>query len=122
MLEETIVAFLADLAPVYPHYLPERATKPALTLRRISTTRTENHDGDSGLITVRMQLTTHTETHPEALELARLVSRRFIDANGPLGAFDQTNNVTVENELDLGHVPEAETWQYTLDIIVNAKE
>lgn len=122
MLEETLVAFLADLAPVYPTYLPERATKPAITLRRVSTVRQENHDGDSGLVTVRFQLMTHTATHPEALELGRLISRRLLNQNGPLGAFDQTNNVTVENELDLGFEAEAETWTYTLDAILNAKE
>ncbi len=122
MLEETLVAFLADLAPVYPTYLPERATKPALTLKRISTVRAESHDGDSGLVTVRFQLTTHTDTHPEALELGRLVSRRFLDQAGPLGAFDQTRNITVDNELDLGFTPDAETWNYTLDAILTAKE
>ncbi len=122
MLEETLVAFLADLAPVYPTYLPERAAKPAITLKRISTVRVENQDGDSGLVTVRFQFTTHAATHPEALELHRLIARRFIDHNGALGAFDQTNNITVENELDLGFTPDAETWQYTLDAILTAKE
>lgn len=122
MIEETLVAFLADLAPVYPGFLPERAGHPALTLRLISSTRIENHDGDSGLVTARYQVTGHASTHPEALALVRAVRGRFVAANGPLGSYDLTNNVTVENETDLGFTSDSESWNYSLDVIVNFKE
>ena len=53
---------------------------------------------------------------------ARSIRRRFLAANGPLGSFDLTQNVTVDNEVDLGYTPEAESWEYTLDVILNTRE
>ena len=124
MIEQAVVAALADLADVYPAYLPERAGRPAITYRRISTVRDSNHDGPSGLATARVQITAHTDTHPEALSLANTIRERFHGHRGPLApnATDSTHFVTVDNEIDLGYDDDSEGWNITLDTLIRFKE
>ena len=124
MIEQAVVAALADLADVYPAYLPERAGRPAITYRRISTVRNSNHDGPGGLATARVQITAHTDTHPEALTLADTIRARLHGHTGPLAptATDSTRFVTVDNELDLGYDDDSEGWNITLDAIIRFKE
>ena len=117
MIEEAFVTLLADLAPVYPAYLPERADRPAIVYRRVSTNRTTDHAGPTGDVEARFQLASHAETHPETLALHRAIIARVNGYQG--GAFEL---VTIENELDLGFTPDAEGWEHTLDTIVKYKE
>ena len=121
MIEESFVILLADLAPVYPAYLPERADRPAIVYRRISTNRELTHDGPNGLAEARFQLSAHAGTHPEALDLARAIRDRIHGRRGGVTT-DGIILVAVENELDLGFEPDAEGWEYTLDAIVHYKE
>jgi hypothetical protein len=121
MIEEAIVALLADLAPVYPAYLPERVDRPAIVYRRISTNRVLNHDGPVDLIEARIQITAHADTHPEALALARSIRSRIHGRTGGVGT-DGIAIIAVDNELDLGWTPDAEGWEITLDAMVKAKE
>jgi hypothetical protein len=121
MIEESLVTLLADLAAVYPAYLPERADRPAIVYRRISTNRDLNHDGPTGLVEARFQIAAHAEKHPEALDLARSIRARIHGRRGGVTT-DGIVLVSVENELDLGWTPDAEGWEYTLDAIVKYKE
>lgn len=121
MVEEAFVALLADLAAVYPAYLPERADRPAIVYRRVSTNRLTNHDGPTGDVEARFQFAAHAQTHPEALTLARLIVGRLNGRLGSVGA-DGIELINLENEFDLGFTPDAEGWEYTLDAIVKYKE
>ena len=121
MIEESFVSLLADLAPIFPAYLPERAGRPAIVYRRISTIRNLTHDGPDGLVEARFQFTAHADTHPAALDLARSIRSRIHGRTGPIAA-DDIALVIVENELDLGYTPDAEGWEITLDAIVRYKE
>lgn len=121
MIEETIVALLADLAPVYPAYLPERADRPAIVYRRISTIRSLDHDGPVDIVEARFQITAHTTTHPDALDLIREIRNRIHGRRGPFTT-DGILLVSVDNELDLGWTPDADGWEITLDAIVRYKE
>ena len=121
MIEEEFVTLLADLAPIYPAYLPERAARPAIVYRRISTTSDLNHDGPIDLIEARFQFSAHAETHPAALDLARSIRSRIHGRRGGVTSGGIVL-VKVENELDLGFTPDAEGWEYTLDALVKYKE
>ena len=121
MIEEAFVTLLADLAPVYPAYLPERADRPAIVYRRISTNRNLDHDGPVDLVAARFQFSAHAQTHPEALALARSIRERIHGRRGGV-TIDGIVLVSVENELDLGFTPDAEGWEYTLDAIIRYKE
>lgn len=121
MIEEAFVAYLGDLAPIYPVYLPDRAGRPAIVYRRVSTTRDLTQSGRTGtMVRVRMQFSVHNDTHPEALALARTIIGR-IDGHGA-DIDPAIELVTVDNELDLGFTPDADGWEYTLDAIVVYKE
>lgn len=117
MVEESIVTLLADLADVYPAYLPQEADRPAIVYRRISTNRKVDHDGPTGDVEARFQLASHAETHPATLVLHRAIVARMNGLNG--GAFEL---VTIENELDLGYTPDAVGWEFTLDALIKYKE
>jgi hypothetical protein len=121
MIEENFVTLLADLADIYPAYLPERADRPAIVYRRISTTRNLNHDGPDGLVEARFQFAAHAATHPEALDLARAIRARIHGRRGGITT-EGIALIAVDNELDLGFTPDAEGWEYTLDAIVRYKE
>ncbi len=117
MIEESFVTLLADLAPVYPAYLPQRADRPAIVYRRISANRILDHDGPTGDVAARFQFSAHAQTHPEALALHRATVARLNGYQG--GVFDL---VTIENELTLGFTPDADGWEFTLDALVKYKE
>lgn len=121
MLEEAIVATLADLAPVYPAYLPERVDRPAIVYRRISSIRSLNHDGPIDIVEARIQITAHTDTHPDALVLARTIRKRLHGKSGGMAGADILL-LEVDNEIDLGWTPDAEGWEITLDVLAKYKE
>jgi hypothetical protein len=121
MIEEAIVELLADLAAVYPAYLPERTPRPAIVYRRISTTSVLTHDGPSDLLEARFQISAHAETHPEALTIARTIRAR-LNGTSPSTVLATVDLVTIENELDLGFTPDALGWEITLDAIFRYKE
>lgn len=121
MIEEAFVTLLADLADVYPAYLPELASRPAIVYRRISTNATLDHDGPVDIVESRFQFTAHAETHPEALDLARQVRARIHGREGGV-TMDGILLVRVDNEIDLGYDPDSEGWEFTLDALVKYKE
>jgi len=121
MIEESFVTLLADLAPVYPAYLPERVDRPAIVYRRVSTDRALDHDGPREIVEARFQFAAHATTHPEALALARSIRERIHGREGGVTT-DGILLVSVENEFDLGYTPDAEGWEFTLDALVKYKE
>lgn len=121
MVEEAFVTLLADLAAVYPVYLPERADRPAIVYRRVSTNRLRDHDGPTGDVEARFQFAAHADTHPGALTLARAVIARLNGRDGNI-SINPIELVNIENELDLGYTPDAEGWEFTLDALVKYKE
>jgi len=82
-IEEALKSILEDASAVtdlvgtriYPVMLPQGVTFPAITFLRVSTPRTESHDGPSGLASPRYQINCWSETHTEASDLAVAVRK-----------------------------------------------
>lgn len=121
MIEEEFVTLLSDLASVYPAYLPERAGRPAIVYRRISTNSSLHHDGPVDIVEARFQFSAHAETHPEALALARRIRSVLHGRNGGVTT-GGILLVRIDNEIDLGWDIDAESWEFTLDAFVHYKE
>ena len=74
----TIVAVGGPAAPrVYRSRLPQPYTLPALTFFRVDTVFEYAHDGDSGLIHPRWQVSCWASTNKAAETLARSVQQAF---------------------------------------------
>lgn len=122
ILDDGLPAHLADLARTFPdHVPPGLGLERSVTYKEISTVEGANHDGPSGLLTVRYQLTAHGETHAAALELAKALRARFRQPVGALGSVTVKHN-RVENAYDLGFSEDAKAWQYAIDVVFTAKE
>lgn len=121
MIEEGLVTLLAATAPTYPGYLPQGTARPAITYARSGTARFQHHDGPSTLVTARMALACHGDTHTAAMTLARSVVAALDGYSGTLG--DVTVfNTEIETEADLGWDPDSEAWLVLVEAAVHYRE
>lgn len=121
MIETGLHAKLATLATTYPSFLPQERSLPALVYSRVSTVRTQTHDGPTGLVDARIQITVHTSTYSAALTLARQVAAALNGYSGLLGTV-AVGNVEIVNEVDLGYRLETTSHQIAVDAIVHYQE
>jgi hypothetical protein len=115
-IPEGLVAFLSPTIDVYPDFVPENYGRPAATYRLISHVEPMDHDGPTGLITERYQITVYADTHAAALEAIRSVRRLFRGFSGHLGAGVRVDVVEIAGMNDLGYSPEAESFAMILDV------
>lgn len=75
MIESSIYAAIKSLAGgrVYPMVLPDTATLPAIVYQRISSVPVTSLNGDSGLESVRIQVSVWATTYKEAKTLSATV-------------------------------------------------
>lgn len=75
MIESSIYAAIKSLANgrVYPVVLPDISSLPAIVYQRISTVPITSLDGDSGLESVRIQVSVWANTYKEAKDLSATV-------------------------------------------------
>jgi len=86
---------------VYPVRLPQGATIPAVVYQRISTDPVRSHSGNSGLATVRFQLSCWAETYDEASTIAEKI-RTALHGKRDLGPASAVVNDLEGFEEDLG--------------------
>lgn len=121
MIEEGLVTELGALAATYPGHLPQGTARPAITYTRSSTARFQHHDGPSTLVTARMALVCHGDTHAAAMALARSVVASLDGYSGTLG--DVTVfNTQIETEADLGWDADSEAWLVLVEAAVHYRE
>ena len=118
MIETGLSSLLGSLADVYPDHRPQETSLPCIVYRRVSTTSDHTHDGPSNLKAVMMQFTAITSTHAAALTLAESIGSLLEVYSGVVGT-SSVSFVQITNIVDLGHVPEADSWQVAVDAIFN---
>ncbi|MCP4897610.1 MAG: hypothetical protein GY906_11615 [bacterium] len=120
MIEEGIVSALASLADAFPGNLPQ-GTDAGITYKVVSKNREMSHDGPTGDVTARIQLTIHEETHLKSTTLGAAVVNLMNGRTEPLGA-QAVDLVEVANDFDLEQLLDTENWQYVVDLIIKYKE
>ena len=73
-------------ARIYPIYLPESATLPAITYQIISKSDVNTADGPVGLVTQRIQFTCFATTYIDAIALATAVRAAIGGYSGTTGS------------------------------------
>ena len=121
MIEAGLHAKLATLATTYPSFLPQERSLPALVYSRVSTARTQTHDGPTGLVAARIQITAHAATYAATLALVGQVVAALNGYSGPLGTV-AVGNVEIVNEVDFGYRLETTSHQIAVDAIVHYQE
>ena len=120
MIETELHQVLETIADAYPTHVPAKTSKPVLTYRRVSTSRSMLHNGPAGVVSSRFQITAHAARHSEVLLLAAQV-RELLDGKGS-GLGSEVGLVEIVNEYDLGFQTETETWQIALDAMLHYTE
>jgi len=74
-VEESLVTLLESAVPeveerIYPTWLPQKPVLPAITYFRVSTGRTESHQGDSRLDAARFQFSCWSSNYGETISIA----------------------------------------------------
>lgn len=119
MLDEGIFQLLEPFAEPHPVYLPETFVRPCITFRLVSETRNYTHDGASGLVQSRYQLTVHADNHPQAADLSRELRRLFNAYTGPLGRSGlYACHTQVANVFDIGFNEDVHVWQIATDVFI----
>jgi hypothetical protein len=110
MIESSIYTAIKTLASgrVYPIVLPDTATLPAIIYQRISSVPVTSLDGDTGLDSVRIQISVWSTTYKEAKELSETV-RATLNASAL--------KIVTENDTD-DYEPETKRFRVLTDYVV----
>ena len=121
MIEHGIKPLIENIATSYGGHVPGGRGLPAISYHRISSVGSQNHDGPSGLKSVRFQFTVHTDNDQDAaLELAEAVETLFDGWSGDLDDV-KVGNTEISNIVDIGHIDAAGTWQVSVDAIFHTQ-
>ena len=105
---------------VYPVYLPQSPTYPAITYQRITTERVGSTTGPSGLARPRFQVDCWATTYAGAKALSTAVRTAVDGHSGKIGSAD-VFGVIVSNETDF-YEPDVDINRVTMDLIIWHKE
>lgn len=108
---------------IYPQPLPQGATLPAVTYKRISTPRVMSHSGASGLAMPRFQFDCWSEDVLEARQVANQVRIALTAFRGTMGG---AGGVSVQggfpkNELG-DYDPTPGRYRAILDVVIHHQE
>lgn len=121
-IAEGLYAFLSPTIDLFPDYVPENYSRPAVTYRLISHAEPMTHDGPSGLIQERYQFTAYADTQFGALDVIRSVRGLLRGFSGHLGAGAVVDVVEIAGMTDLGYSLEAESFAIALDVNLSYRE
>ena len=92
---------------IFPLLMPQEPTLPALVYTRISGPRDNTHDGPSGLVSTRIQISCWATSYKTAKQTADLVRLALAD-------FEKS---TLDNELDF-YEPDTKLFSVPLDFMI----
>ena len=115
---------------ISPGYLPDNATLPALALSRVSSIPEYSHEGNSGAIESRMEISCFAATYAEIKTLSANVKKAMRPLErvpavigGVGGVF--VSGAFLENETDLYQPSDVDTqsrWHLPMDWMIQAEE
>lgn len=105
---------------VYPNVLPQRATLPAVTYRRISTNRPPAMGADSGVAEVRMQVDSWADSYSGVKALQAQVRSALQRYNATVGS-EVILDAFIVNEMDL-YEPEKNVHRVLTDFTIWHRE
>ena len=110
MIETSIYGIIKTLAGgrVYPIVLPDSVSLPAIVYQRISSVPITSLDGDSGLDSVRIQISVWGNTYKEVKDLSVTV-RATLNSSAL--------KITTENDTD-DYEPETKRFRVLTDFVV----
>lgn len=109
MIEVGLAALLEPIAPTYPGYLPEGVARPAISYGLASASRSQTHDGSTGVVAARFGIAAHGDTHAAARALAAAIVSALLDYSGELDGVTVANT-EVDDEQDLGWAEDSGAW------------
>lgn len=101
---------------IFPITVPQDATLPAIAYQRVDSPRDMAHDGPSGLVWPRVQVTCIAARYETAKLLAREVRRALNGVQGTINGV-AVGGVFVEDDLD-GHGEASDVWTVRMDVII----
>lgn len=84
---------------IYPQVIPQDVDLPAIAYQKISAPRDHTHDGPSGLVRARMQITCAGASYAVAKTLSEAVRAALDGFSGTMGS-TTVNAVFLDNERD----------------------
>lgn len=122
LVEEALVSLLSGLAGgrVFPYRLPRGSTLPAITYMKVSGPRDETHQGPSGLVPARFQVSSWALTYDAVAVLSDSV-RLALDGFKGSASGVSIAGIELLNETDQGE-SEPETFQKILDFRIKYSE
>ena len=100
-------------ARCYVVRLPQNPALPAVTYQRISSAHDPTHDGDTGLQTVRWQVSCWATTYA----MAELIAAQVVEACNGWADAQPGEAAFIENQLDF-YSPEVDVYHIPVDIMI----
>ncbi len=116
LLADTTIAGLIDTR-MYPQYLPQKVTYPAISYATASRVSSRQLSGPAGRARPRITVNSWAETYLEAKALAEAVRKRLDGFAGRWGSFS-VGSVALDNAFDQ-YESEAEAHRIFQDYIVS---
>lgn len=105
---------------IYPSYLPQNCTYPALTYWRVSTIRESAMNADPGISTARFQVSVWATSPVTAGDVADHVRTALHRTIGSYGGVTITDNA-IDGEMTTFD-PETEEHQVAIDFLISQQE
>lgn len=121
MIETGLDDLLGGFATVYPINRPLKGDLPCIVWKRISTVGSQNHDGPTGLASLRFQFTIHADSEFAALAVAKQVAKLLDGYKAPI-ADTNVGNTQIANQVDLGFFESTKSHQVAVDAIFHTEE
>jgi len=101
VFEEAFFTYLSGSVdrPGYPVVFPDKVTFPAWRYQRITGAPGVTHDGDSGVESVRIQVSCYGLTYAEVKAMAAQVKTALSGYSGAMGAYDTACRILNETDL-----------------------
>jgi hypothetical protein len=99
----------------YPLTRPENAVYPCVTYQIISDPRTYTHDGDTGAIVARIQVTVWAKTYAALTQVSEALIGGLSGYRGLMGTVD-VNGVFIPNAVD-GYQPDTRLYNRNIDVL-----
>ena len=98
------------VARVFPNHLPQDVTYPAISYRRVTSTRPSNYGSDAGIVRARFQVDVWASSYDSASavrEQVRLALQRWKNTPGTVvqDTFFTGDQELFESDIDVHHFP-----------------
>jgi len=122
MIESGMPALLASVAPAHPTFKPDDTGYPVISYILFSRVESESHDGPSGLVEYHYQFTMHAQTSAACRQMREDVIAKLRTVHDAYVGGVNITMVRITASRHIGHFPDWDAWQESVDAIFHVKE